>query len=171
MGSSGDAVEPMEEWMDEALRDRRVVVAALVWGAELERSADRTARRLTPGLNARDVLLLAALTFDRDGRALPSELIGPVHNTSAGVAGSLRRLEQAGLVTRTVGADARTRPVTLTDQGRELVLRIVEPWQTWFEERLRLIDGAERADLYRLLVKASGLWDGVWPAEYRPDDR
>ena len=150
--------------MDKDLRDRRAVVAALVWGAELERSADRTARGLTPGLNARDTLLLAALAFDRDGHARPSELVGPVYTTAAGVSGSLRRLSEAGLVHRGTGDDARTRPVTLTGDGLELVQRIVEPWQRWFDQALHRLDDDERADLYRLLVKGSGLWDDVWPA-------
>ena len=51
--------------MDRELRVRRIAVAALVWGSELERSANDNARALTPGLNARDTLLVAALAFDR----------------------------------------------------------------------------------------------------------
>ncbi len=103
--------------------------------------------------------------FDRDGTAHPNELIGPVHTTTAGVSGSLHRLGDAGLVLRTVGSDARTRPVELTDAGRQLITEIVEPWQDWFNEALHRLSDAERSDLYRLLVKGSGLWDDVWPAE------
>ena len=152
--------------MDRGLRDRRIIVAALVWGAELERSADRKARELTPGLNARDILLLAALTFDRNGRALPSELIGPVHTTAAGVSGSLDRLESAEFVTREIGSDARTRPVQLTPAGTDLISSILAPWQEWFDGALERLDANERSDLYRLLLKASGLWDGVWPDHF-----
>ena len=155
--------------MDRELRDRRIVVATIVWGAELERSANRTARELTPGLNARDILLLAALAFDRNGRALPSELIGPVHTTAAGVSGSLQRLEDAELVDREIGTDARTRPVQLTPTGRDLVDSIVVPWQQWFDTALDRLDETERADLYQLVVKASGLWDAVWPARYEDE--
>ena len=151
--------------MDEQLRDRRVVVAAMVWGAELERSADRVARDLTSGLNARDVLLLAALYFDRGGTALPSELVGPVHTTAAGVTGSLRRLAGAGLIDRTVGDDGRTRPIVATAAATELVHEILAPWQAWFDDALHRLDRDERGELYRLLVKASGLWDDVWPPE------
>ncbi len=152
--------------MDRQLRDRRIIVAALVWGAELERSADRTARQLTPGLNARDILLLAALAFDRNGQALPSQLIGPVHTTAAGVSGSLDRLETAELVRREIGNDARTRPVQITPAGTDLITDILTPWQEWFDGTLQRLDDNERADLYRLLVKASGLWDDVWPARH-----
>ena len=152
--------------MDRQLRDRRIIVAALVWGAELERSADRTARELTPGLNARDILLLAALAFDRNGRALPSQLIGPVHTTAAGVSGSLDRLEAAELVRREIGSDARTRPVQITQAGHDLIASILASWQEWFDGALEQLDDDERTDLYRLLVKASGLWDDVWPARY-----
>lgn len=154
--------------MDRELRDRRIVVAALVWGTELERSADRQARSLTPGLNARDILLVAALAFDRNSTALPSELVGPVHTTSAGVSGSLDRLESAGLVRREVGEDARTRPVTLTPAGHDLIEGIIEPWQQWFDDALGRLDEQERSELYRLLVKGSGKWDGVWPDRF-PD--
>ncbi len=152
--------------MDRQLRDRRIIVAALVWGAELERSADRTARRLTPGLNARDILLLAALAFDRNGQALPSQLIGPVHTTAAGVSGSLDRLEAAELVHRTIGDDARTRPVQITPAGTDLITDMLAPWQEWFDDALQRLDDNERADLYRLLDKASDRWDDVWPAHY-----
>ena len=154
--------------MDRELRDRRVVVACLVWGSVLERSADRVARGLTSGLNARDVLLLAALAFDRGGAALPGELVGPVHTTAAGVSGSLRRLEGAGLVERGVGDDARTRPVRLTAGGERLVADILRPWQDWFDQALVRLEDDERSELYRLLVKGSGLWTGVWPEQYQP---
>ncbi len=155
--------------MDRHLRDRRIIVAALVWGDAVERSADRTARRLSPGLNTRDVLLLAALRFDRDGQALPSDLIGPVHTTTAGVSGSLKRLQAAGLVQRSIGDDARTRPVRITPEGEAMIRDTLEPWQRWFDERLAHLDEADRSDLYRLLTKASGLWDDVWPAQYGAD--
>ena len=154
--------------MDENLRDRRVVVACLVWGSQLERSADRVARELTPALNARDVLLMASLAFDRGGAALPGDLVGPVHTTSAGVSGSLRRLEQAGLVERGIGNDARTRPVQLTAAGDQLVQSVLPPWQAWFDRALARLDDDERSELYRLLVKGSGLWSGIWPEQHQP---
>lgn len=148
--------------MDRELRDRRTIVAAFVWGDHLERAADDTARELTNGLNARDVLLLAALAYDRDGHAFPTDLVGPVHTTSAGVSGSLRRLEAGGLITRDTGDDRRTRPVALTDRGRDLVNETLPPWQDWFESQLTRLDDNERHDLYRLLMKASGIWDDIW---------
>jgi DNA-binding MarR family transcriptional regulator len=151
--------------VDKNLRDRRAVVAWMVGGAELERSADRFARDLTKGLNARDVLLLAALVFDRGGTALPTELIGTVHTTSAGVSGSLKRLTELKLVSRSIGDDGRTRPIVLTSAGQQLIEEIVEPWQAWFENALKHLSSPERSELYRLLVKASGLWNGVWPDE------
>ncbi|MCP4960254.1 MAG: winged helix-turn-helix transcriptional regulator [Actinomycetia bacterium] len=109
---------------------------------------------------------MAALAIDRGGHALPSELIGPVHTTAAGVTGSLRRLGAANLVRRDVGNNRRTRPVTITTQGQSLITKITEPWQDWFASNLTRLDEDERCDLYRLLVKASGLWDGTWPDEF-----
>jgi DNA-binding MarR family transcriptional regulator len=152
--------------VDASLRDRRIVVACFVWGSALEHDADRVARSLTHGLNARDVLLLAALAFDRSGAALPGELVGPVHTTSAGVTGSLRRLEAAELIVRQTGTDRRTRPASLTPNAWDLIADIVEPWQSWFDSKLEHLDDGERTTLYRLLVKGSGLWNDVWPTEY-----
>jgi DNA-binding MarR family transcriptional regulator len=150
--------------MDKAVRDGRVVAACVVWGAELERAADRSARALTPGLNFRDLLLLAVV-FDHDGPVLPNQLIGPVYTTAPGVSGSLRRLEQAGLVTRGVGEDLRTRPVALTPAANELAAAIIKPWAAFIDTRLERLDDAERAELYRLLVKGAGQWDDEWPVE------
>ena len=170
VGGAGDRLGQRGGTVDRELRDRRIIVAVLVWGADRERSADRLARSLTPGLNARDVLLLASLAFDRDGRALPNELIGPVHTTAAGVSGSLRRLEDAALIERGVGADARPRPVTLTDAGSALIDEILAPWQSWFDASLERLDDDERAELYRLLVKGSGIWNELWPATHELAD-
>jgi DNA-binding MarR family transcriptional regulator len=149
--------------MDKAVRDGRINAATVVWGAELERSADRLARTLTSGLNYRD-LLLAGDLHRRGGQALPNELIGPVYTTAPGVSGSLRRLERAGLVTRGRGTDLRTRPVTLTGASGELIEATEGAWAAFADEHLVRLDEAERAELYRLLVKGSGLWKDVWPA-------
>jgi hypothetical protein len=132
--------------MKRSILDARVVTACVVWGAHMERAADAFARRRTPGL------------------------IGPVFTTAPGISGSLRRLEAAGLVSRGVGHDQRTRPVGLTDAGRELVSAELEPWAAFHHERLGRLDSAERAELYRLLVKGSGLWDDVWSADPVGDD-
>lgn len=148
--------------MDKTLRDMRAVAAAMVWGCHLERAGNEAARALAPGLNYRDLLLLG-IVFDRGGEALPGQLIGPVFTTAAGVSSSMDRLVKAGLVTRGVGADARTRPVALTPAAQELYEAVVEPWGVFVEDRLARLDDAERAELYRLLVKGSGLWDDVWP--------
>ena len=75
----------------------------------------------------------------------------------------MERLEQAGLVTRGRGADARTRPIALTPAANELAIAIVGPWAEFVESRLGNLDEDERAELYHLLVKGSGLWDDVWP--------
>ena len=155
--------------MDDAVLAGRIVAACAVWGAHLERAADALARRRTPGLNSRDLLLLATLAFDRGGRALPSHLIGPIYTTAPGISGSVRRLEAAGLVSRGVGADLRTRPVELTATGRDLVSAELEPWAAFHDEALSRLDATERAELYRLLMKGSGLWEDVWPAEVATD--
>ncbi len=70
---------------------------------------------------------------------------------------------------REIGSDARTRPVHITQAGLDLITTILAPWQTWFDGALERLDDNERADLYRLLVKASGLWDDIWPDRYEDD--
>jgi DNA-binding MarR family transcriptional regulator len=156
--------------VDKSFRDGSVVTACAVWGAHLERAADAHARRLAPGLNSRDLLLLGSLAVLFGGEALPSELVGPVFTTAPGVSGSVRRLEEAGLVIRGTGDDQRTRPVALTEEGKELAATQSDAWAAFHDERLGRLDEAERNELYRLLVKGAGLWDGVWPDEVGSDD-
>jgi DNA-binding MarR family transcriptional regulator len=69
------------------------------------------------------------------------------------------------MVTRDVGDDARTRPVALTPAAGELAAAIVGPWQAFVESRLSRLDEDERARLYHLVVKGSGLWDEIWPGD------
>lgn len=96
---------------------------------------------------------------------LPSELVGLVYTTAPGIGGSLIRLAQAGLVTRGVGTDLRTRPVSLTAAAAELAAAIGDPWAEFVEGLLGRLDEAERAELYRLLLKGSSPWDDVWETE------
>ena len=113
---------------DRALREARTIAAVMVWGSHLEQAGNETARKLTQGLNWRDLLLLS-IVHDRSGAELTSHLVGPVFTTTPGVGRSLARLEKAGMVTRGVGDDLRTRPVALTDAAHELAAAIVGPWE------------------------------------------
>ena len=149
---------------DRALREARTIAAVMVWGSHLEQAGNENARKLTPGLNWRDLLLLG-IVYDRGGEALPNQLVGPVFTTAPGVSTSLARLEKAGMVTRGVGSDARTRPVALTPAAGELAAAIVGPWEAFVESRLSRLDEDERAQLCHLVCKASGLWDEIWPGE------
>lgn len=148
--------------MDRTKRDGRILAATMVWGSHVERAGNDTARGLTPGLNFRDLLLLG-LVWDRGGETLPGQLIGPVFTTAAGVSSSVDRLVKAGMVTRGVGADARTRPVALNPAAEALYDALYDPWSAFVEDSLTRLDDGERAELYRLLVKGSGLWDDLWP--------
>jgi DNA-binding MarR family transcriptional regulator len=158
----GPASFTMPHMDDRALREARTVTAIMVWGSHLEQAGNQTARRLTPGLNFRDLVLLG-IVYDRGGEALPSQLVGPVFTTAPGVSSSLDRLEKAGMVTRGLGDDARTRPVALTPAAGELAAAIVGPWEAFVESRLSRLDEDERAELCRLVCKASGLWQDIWP--------
>ena len=69
------------------------------------------------------------------------------------------------VVTRGVGTDLRTRPVSLTAAAAELAAAIGDPWAEFVEGLLGRLDEAERAELYRLLLKGSSPWDDVWETE------
>jgi DNA-binding MarR family transcriptional regulator len=69
------------------------------------------------------------------------------------VTGVVARLERAGLVSRQgSAADLRAKQVSLTDAGRELVVRILEEHEGQIQRVLAGLSGAEQAELSRLLV-------------------
>ncbi|WP_435135990.1 MarR family winged helix-turn-helix transcriptional regulator [Actinacidiphila sp. bgisy144] len=74
--------------------------------------------------------LLLMQLFDRDGRTQAEllELVGLDHST---VSKSLRRMQEAGLLTREPAAhDRRVMVVHLTDAGRALRQPIADMWRT-----------------------------------------
>jgi DNA-binding MarR family transcriptional regulator len=107
------------------------------------------------GIGRGDYDVLASLRRAGDPPVLtPGELCGRLMLSSAGVTGRIDRLERAGLVRRAANpTDGRGVLVELTEQGRELVDRLVTedmerqaPWLSALSER-------ERAQLVRLLGK------------------
>jgi DNA-binding MarR family transcriptional regulator len=88
----------------------------------VRREADRISRANFCDCNAGDVYMVATIYWDHGGSARPSDLIGSIYTTSAGVTGSLRRLEAAGYVERqTTPHDGRVSLAIVTESGKETV--------------------------------------------------
>ncbi len=106
------------------VRDQRRLIALLAALSDLIRQDTATfapefAERGTWG----DLELLARVHFEFDGVARPSQLVGLTYTTSAGVTGSLRRLENEGLIVRErIENDRRVLLASITDEGREKLL-------------------------------------------------
>ncbi len=106
------------------VRDQRRLIALLAALSDLIRQDTATfapefAERGTWG----DLELLARIHFEFDGVARPSQLVGLTYTTSAGVTGSLRRLENEGLIVRErIENDRRVLLASITDEGREKLL-------------------------------------------------
>jgi DNA-binding MarR family transcriptional regulator len=104
-------------------RARRRLLALLPAVADsIRREADRISRENFCDCNAGDVYMVATIHWDHGGSARPSDLIGSIYTTSAGVTGSLKRLEAAGYVERRrTPEDGRVFLAVVTDAGRRTV--------------------------------------------------
>jgi DNA-binding MarR family transcriptional regulator len=71
----------------------------------------------------------------------------------ATLAGLMSRLEQRGLITRTVGEDRRRRILRLTDAGRDVLREAKAVADVVNESMLRRLDDEESARLRELLAK------------------
>lgn len=126
----------------------------------LHRLADVLHARLRPvfaadGLTDGDFDVLASLR--RAGapyELTPGDLAATTMVTSGAVTKRVDRLERDGLVARRVAAgDARSRVVSLTEQGLELVEGLVERHVANEHRLVEGLTGPERAELARLLEK------------------
>ena len=124
----------------------------------LHRLAALLDAELTPvfaevGLGNGDFDVLAALRRAGEPfRLTPGQLAGTTMVTSGAISKRLDRLEQAGLVARSVSAeDARSREIALTARGRELVDDVVVRHWANEERLLAPLSPAERATLVGLL--------------------
>lgn len=126
-----------------------------------------------PGLDPAQHGVLLALWLTGDEEGLPvKELVGMVVQTSSGMTKTVHRLQQQGLVTRTVDVtDRRSRIVRMTPTGRELVEANFRRTVGFFEglvsdradaDRRRLTAGIR--DLVAALEAAAGM-DQFPPAQ------
>jgi DNA-binding MarR family transcriptional regulator len=120
-------------------------------GGILEEGLSRVFR--SAGLGNGDFDVLATLRRSGAPYAMtPSELSAHTMVTSGAVTKRVDRLEQAGLVRRTVRSDdARGRTIALTEEGRELVDRLLVDHMANEDALLAPLDGEQRAVLAGLL--------------------
>lgn len=93
----------------------------------------------------------------RGGQALQKDLTESMCTRAPTVNGILDRLEEKGMVRRSVsGADARQRVVTLTDKGRERQTRFAESYLAVEDRMVRGFTEEERAALLSYLDRVIG---------------
>ncbi len=103
----------------------------------IRRETAETLQEFLQGGTWGDAELLGTIYYEHDGTVRPSELVGLAYTTSAGVTGSLRRLEAAGFVERRrTEEDRRSLLVVLTDLGREKFEAVIPSFQALADERL-----------------------------------
>lgn len=108
--------------MDSSRKRRRLLALLPAASDAIRREADSLSYSAFNGCDWRDAELIGRIYFDHDGEARPSNLVGLAYTTGTGVTGSLRRLEEAGLVERKrIESDRRALLVTLTELGRRKV--------------------------------------------------
>ena len=115
---------------------------------------DAVAQLLRPhGLSYSDFDVLA--TLRRAGKPYelsPSQLQKNVLLTSGAMTACLRRLEAAGLVSRTAGqTDRRRLPARLTPAGRAIVEALIDRRFALASDAVATLSAAQLADLERLL--------------------
>ena len=72
----------------------------------------------------------------------------------AGASQMIERMVQQGVVQRTeTPGDRRVRLVSLTDQGRQIVLESIAARQAWVEQVVALLPAEERLDISAALLK------------------
>lgn len=99
---------------------------------------------LSPSLTA------ALATIERHGPLTPSELAARERVQRPTVTRVLTRLHEAGLVSRTADpADRRSSLMTVSDQGRELLVTMRTRKDAFLAQRLEALDGDERETLAR----------------------
>lgn len=120
--------------------------------ARLRLAVARTARRLRQeaGGGLSPTLSAALATIDRHGPLTPSELADRERIQRPTATRLVARLEQEGLVARTVDpADRRSSLLAVTPEGRALLTALRTRKDAYLAQRLRRLDAEERATLAR----------------------
>ncbi len=100
-------------------------------------------------------MVILALTEKR-GQIQASELSQILHVDASTLSRNLERMRARGWVRQVAGQDERSRPLMLTDKGREMLGRAVTAWERAQAAALRLIGKEGVAALRRLTKQVSG---------------
>ena len=121
------------------------------------KETESTLREFLEGGTWGDSELLGTIYFDYGGKVRPSQLVGLAYTTSAGVTGSLRRLEAIGFIERKrTEEDRRVLLVCLTDLGRERIEQALPSFQRLADERLGNLSDDEVNRLFDFLKEQLG---------------
>ena len=130
--------------------DPRRLGPTLGWAAQMAKCAmdARVSRYDVTPVQAHVLMYL----HQHGGQAPQRELTAVMRTKPSTVNGILDRLEEKGLVRRSIsGADARRRLITLTDKGRERQARLIESYLAIEEIMVRNFSLEEREALVGLL--------------------
>lgn len=138
-------------------KKRRVFTLLASLSDLLRRETEGVTREFLEGATWGDSELLGCIYFDHDGVVRPSELVGIAYSTATGVTGSLRRLEDAGLIERKrTEEDRRVLLVCLTDLGRETIESAGDGYDALAERRLGDLSEDEIDWLFDFLTRQFG---------------
>jgi DNA-binding MarR family transcriptional regulator len=139
----------------ERVRERRrlIVLLAAVSDA-VRRDTEGIAPEFAAKGNWGDLELLGRIYFEHGGEARPSQLTGFTYTTSAGVTGSLRRLEDEGLITRErTEEDRRVLLACITDAGRAAIEAAVPAFDLFVDKRLGDLSDDEVDWLFAFILR------------------
>lgn len=129
---SGHRWEPDLDTPDEPGLVAKVVRLNLLVTKALDDIASRA------GISLADYLVLGVVRRSPAGRSTPTRICEVLRRTTGGMTLTIDRLEAAGWLTRSADPTDRRRVVVeLTDEGRDLAVRINDEMHAW-EDRLAL---------------------------------
>lgn len=124
----------------------------------LRRDIDDISHEFAAGGNWGDLQLLGRIYYELGGEARPSQLLGYSYSTSAGVTGSLRRLENVGLIERKrTEDDRRVLLACITDRGSTQIEAAVPPYSMIVDKRLGDLSEEEVDWLYEFVDRQINL--------------
>ena len=142
--AQGDSDPRPSTDLDVIRRRRRLLTQLPAASDIIRRETVSVAREALKGGTWGDTELLGRLCFDFDGEARPSELTGVAYTTSTGVTGSLRRLEDAGLVERKrTENDRRVLLACITESGRAAIKAALPAIDALAQERFSHLSDSE----------------------------
>ena len=126
----------------------------------ITRAIDIQSKKLSrvSGLTAPQLLVMQAIR--KEGSAKPSSIAGEVLLSQATVTNIIDRLENAALVARERSTtDRRVVMVSLTEEGREKLLKAPELLQSGFIRELDKLEDWERSTIVASLQRVASMMD------------